>query len=210
MASGDFIKWSNFSHSAARDTYAVGGKGWNGTGYMYISAPAFEVRLHVVGAFASTAELLCRFDYYNWSNNSWVTGTSITASARGANATDNKYYYHNWNGSNTDNDSRQYIHFWRVYVHTVNSGGQRHIEADFTVGGVGCMSETQYNSICMNPSTGIGRYIVSAGRLSGDWIHWTDQNPNDSQALELFNWSANSGTMISDSLANKVIPLSWV
>ena len=210
MASGDFIKWSNFSHSAARDTYQVGGKAWNGTGYMYISAPAFQVRLHTAGALFSTAQLLCRFDYYNWVTNSWVTGTEVRSSASGANSSDDKYYYHNWNGSNSDNDSRQYVHYWRVYVHTENTGNNRYVECHFTVGGVGCMSETQYNSICMNPSTGIGRYIVSAGRLSGDWIHWTDQNPNDSQALDYFKWSNNSGTMISDSLANKIIPLSWV
>lgn len=202
MATGDDIKWSNFSHSVARDTYAVGGKGWNGTGYMYISAPAFEVRLHVVGALFSTAELLCRFYYYNWSNGTWTEGTSVTASATGVNATDNKYYYHNWNGSNTDSGGINH-HLWRVYVHTVNSGGQRHIEADFTVGGTGCMSETQYNNICKS------KLLVSGGRLSSDWIHWSDSQA-DTSAISMFSWSANSGTQITDGLANKVIPKSWV
>lgn len=203
MATGDSIKWSNFSHSYCR-TYHIGGKAWNGTGYMYISAPAFEVHLHVAGALWSTAALLCRFDYYNWSTGTWETGREIQASATGAGSSDDKYYYHNWNGNNTDTDSRIRTHFWRVYTHTVNTGNNRYVECDFTMGGVGCMSEAQYNSICKT------NLLVSAGRLSSDWIHWSDQSPDDATALSYYNWTANSGTVITAELADKIIPKSWV
>lgn len=196
------IKWSNFSHTYCR-TYHIGGKGWNGTGYMYISGAAFNVHLHVAGALLATAELYCRFDYYNWATNSWVTGSGLTASARGVNSSDDKYYYHNWNGNSTDNDSRHNVHFWRVYTHTVNTGNQRYVECDYTVGGLGCMSETQYNTICK------GKKIVSAGRLGGDWLHWSDQSPDDSTALNYFRWSDDSGTNFDYTMADKLIPKSW-
>lgn len=202
-SSGEVIQWSNFSHSYAQ-TYHIGGKAWNGTGYMYISAPAFAVHMYVTGALWSTAQLLCRFDYYNWSNNTWTTGSELRASANGSGKRDDKYYYHLWNGSNSDNDSRHNVHYWRVYVHTENTGNNRYVECDFTMGGPGCMSEAQYNTYCKN------KLMVSAGKLSGDWIHWTNQQPNDAQALALFNWSSGTGTLITASLADKIIPKSWV
>ena len=202
-SSGEVIQWSNFSHSYA-DYYHIGGKAWNGTGYMYISAPSFMVGMHVSGALWSTAELLCRFDYYDWANNTWVTGSSLTASARGSGSSDDKRYYHLWNGSNSDDDSRHNVHYWRVYVHTVNTGNNRSVEADFTVGGAGCMSEAQYNSHCQN------KLMVSAGRLGGGWLHWTDQQPNDAEALSYFNWASGTGTLITASYADKIIPKSWV
>lgn len=199
---GDSIKWSSFSHSAARSTYVIGGKGADVNCYMYISACSFEVRLHVVGAFLATAELRLDFWYYNWNTSTWVSAGSVTASARGKDATDNRYFYHNWNGSNSSSDGTNY-HLWKVHVVTINTGGQRHIEADFTPGGPGCMSESQYNSICKN------KFIVSAGRLGGDWLHSTSIT-DDATALSYFRWSNNTGTLITASNADKCIPKSWV
>lgn len=200
MASGDLIKYSNFSNTYTEHSIMdYENKHGEIAHYAYVSSPSWYMHI----SFDKGALI---FGNANWVVSYWNGSDWIKAYEKsiylGSMESGNfgYYFYHNSTlGSNAEDVPQAVL--WEIYFYYMKPMRKR---LWIYTGGIGCMSESTYDDIYK------GKLIYSAGNLSGDscWNAGED-GAKRNEALSLFSQSANRGTLITASNEKKLVAYKY-
>ena len=196
MASGDLIKFTNFSKSYKEhlimDVDTINGER---TRYAYVSSPSFYAKVLINKNLFTWGDCFWYFSY--WNGTSWVQVKEEQLDPEAHQAGEYDYYfYHNSTLGYSGEDVPTAV-LWEIKLYYPKPFRKR---LWVYTGGIGCMNESTYNDIYK------GKLIYSAGNLGGEscWNAGEDGEKRQ-QALSLFSQSANRGTLITASNEHKLV-----
>lgn len=205
----DKIAWASFPHEAA-GTYS------NNLGFtelssywIYVSAASFVLSMGSVGPdYTLTPHFVVTGWYYNFGTKAWTMLFD-----KEVDATDDEAllkFVHNRGGEvdsgtvtirDTVASSKCALFAFR---YTEKSPTKlQYKTASVSYGGVGCMTEAEYNTYVKN------RPIISNGQLvSGDncFVYYSGTSSNDERAIAIFNPENTRGTKITKNNAHHCVP----
>ena len=152
MASGDLINYANFKamHGESWDS-STEGTNSSSAQTTFICGLSFVTGLYINSAWAwdgITANWTV--SYYNGS--SWVTVLNENKSTSGINNGYWTKFYHNRSKEGTSSGDKAHYHLWKITASPVSSTGgwtsSLSCKIGAWVGGIACMTEAEYNTVC--------------------------------------------------------------
>ena len=214
------IAYSNFPHDWAGSYITYTDWNWSlggDTSWIYVSASSFVVNVEynqaTTSMYGPRIAVLCW--YYNFGSKSWTKvfekEISYEYSAEASYA--NIKFIHNRGAEErsgtaclTDSgDSSKHSLFAFQYINKREYGsialGTKKITVNY--GGVGCMSEGEYNSYAS------GKKIISNGTVdnsSDGFVYFPGDNSDDAKAIAKFNPENTRGVKITKDNAHHCVP----
>ncbi len=151
--SGDLINYANFKaiHGESWDVVLPNEDVRDGNQTIFICGLSFVVGMYInSGWLWDGITVDWTVSYYNGS--SWVTTVNERKSTDGINRGYWTYFYHNRSKEGTSSGDRPNYHLWKVTLTRVSSTGDCSHRIHVWVGGIGTMTETEYNNVCKKDS----------------------------------------------------------
>ena len=197
-SSGDLIRYSSFSTTyAGGQLMDIDSGGNDEYHYYYVSSPSWWAQITInknIGSWGRSFDLTANY----WNGSKWVNAWADSHSWGQLESGEwNYYYYHNSTLGSTSGDVPSAV-LWELIFHIPELYRKRFW---LYCGGLGCMGESKYNTLCKSSPT----YIYSAGRLGSDSRHDNGTSNGETDALSRFSQIADRGTQIKATHEAKLV-----